>query len=95
MQPAFNVGDRIAQFAGKTNPTLGYLAKQEMLNGNHAMDVVVLRNGQRLNFSVTPQIDPKQGIGIIGWGYGNIEIAKKSKPIHPPRKPASRRATSF
>lgn len=71
-----HVGDRIVQFGDKANPTLDYLANEAMLNGNHAMNVGILRSGQRLNLSVTPQIDPKRGIGVIGWGYGNIEIAK-------------------
>ena len=68
------VGDRVVKFGDQVNPTLDYLDKETMLNGNHAMDVSVLRNGQRLNLSVTPRIDPKEGIGVIGWGYGNIRV---------------------
>jgi len=70
------IGDRILQFGDKVNPTWDYLGKQASFNGNHAMDVAILRNGKRLNFSVTPEIDPRDGIGVIGWGYGNIEVAK-------------------
>jgi regulator of sigma E protease len=70
------IGDRILQFGDQANPTWDYLGKQASFNGNHAMDVAVLRNGQRLNLSVTPEIDPKEGIGVIGWGYGNIEVTK-------------------
>jgi regulator of sigma E protease len=72
-------GDRILQFGDKVNPKWDYLNKQEMLNGNHAMDVVILRNGQRLNLSVTPRIDPKEGIGVIGWDYENIEVKDVEK----------------
>ena len=82
-QAGLQVGDRILQFAGQTNPKWDYLAKQEMLNGNHAMDVAVQRNGHRLDLSVTPRIDPKEGLGTIGWDYQNIEI----KDIEP-GKPA-------
>jgi len=73
-QAGLQVGDRILQFGGQSDPKWDYLAKQEMLNGNHSMDVVVQRNGQRLNLSVTPRIDPKEGVGTIGWDYQNIEI---------------------
>ena len=68
------VGDRVVKFGDQVNPTLEYLDKETSLNGNHAMDVSVLRNGARLNLSVTPEIDPKVGIGVIGWGYGNIRV---------------------
>ncbi len=81
-QAGLQMGDRIVQFGDQANPTWDYLSKQEMLNGNHAMDVGVLRNGQRLNLSVTPRIDAKEGVGVIGWGYGNIEVTgiEKGEP---------------
>ena len=73
-QVGLQVGDRVLQFAGQNNPKWDFLDKQEKLNGNHAMDLVVLRNGQKVKLSVTPRIDPKEGIGTIGWNYQNIEI---------------------
>ncbi len=74
-EAGLQVGDRIVQFGGQTNPKWDYLVKQEMLNGNHAVDISVKRNGQRLNLSVTPRIDPKEGVGTIGWAYqSDIEI---------------------
>jgi len=51
-QAGLQVGDRILKFGTQTNPKWEYLSNQEKLNGNHAMDVVVQRNGQRLNLSV-------------------------------------------
>lgn len=68
------IGDRVVQFGSQVNPTWDYLDRQASINGDHPMDVSVLRSGKRLNLSVTPEIDPKQGIGVIGWGYGNIEV---------------------
>ncbi len=81
-QAGLQVGDRVLQFAGQTNPKWDFLAKQEMLNGNHTMDVTVLRNGQKLKLWVTPRIDPKEGIGTIGWDYQNIEV-KEVEPNSP------------
>jgi regulator of sigma E protease len=75
-QAGLQVGDRILKFGTQTNPKWEYLSNQEKLNGNHAMDVVVQRNGQRLNLSVTPRIDPKEGVGTIGWDYLNIEVGE-------------------
>ena len=73
-QAGLQVGDRVLQFGSQVNPNWEYLSNQEKLNGNHTMDVVVLRNGQRLNLSVTPRIDPKTYVGTIGWDYSNIEV---------------------
>ena len=75
-QAGLHVGDRILQFGTQTNPKWEYLSNQEKLNGNHTMDVVVQRNGQRLNLTVTPRIDPKEGVGVIGWDYSNIEVGE-------------------
>jgi len=78
-QAGLQIGDRVVQFGDQVNPTWDYLGKQEMLNGNHAMDIAVLRNGQRLSLAVTPRIDTKEGVGVIGWGYGNIEVTGLEK----------------
>jgi len=78
-QAHLQVGDRIVQFGDQVNPNLDYLTNQEKLNGNHAMDVVVMRGGKRVNLSVTPRIDAKEGVGVIGWGYGNIEVTGLEK----------------
>jgi regulator of sigma E protease len=48
-----------------------------MLNANHTMPVVVERHGQRVTLSVTPRMDPKEGVGTIGWiGEQNIQIGE-------------------
>jgi regulator of sigma E protease len=83
-QAGLKPGDRIVEFAGRANPKWEYISKQEMLNGNHTLDVDVLRDGKRLDLSVTPRIDPKEGIGTIGWGYANIEVevVEPGSPAH-------------
>ncbi len=83
------VGDRVVQIDGIQDPTWETIANpREIASAKKAMDVYVVRNGQRLNFSVTPIYDEKQGIGYAGWmqetdvqmgGYCcNIDAAEKA-----------------
>jgi regulator of sigma E protease len=76
-QAGLQAADRIVQFGDKKDPNWEYLAMQEALNANRKIDVVVDRRGQRVTLSVTPQMDPKEGIGTIGWvGEQNIQIGE-------------------
>jgi regulator of sigma E protease len=76
-QAGFQPGDRILQFGDQKDPNWDYLITQEALNANRAMPVVVERHGQRLNLSVTPRLDPQEGVGSIGWiGEQNIQIGE-------------------
>lgn len=61
------VGDRVVQVDGIQDPTWETIALREIASAKKPMDVYVLRNGQRLNFSVTPVYDEKQGVGYAGW----------------------------
>jgi regulator of sigma E protease len=81
-------GDKVVQIDGVMDPTWETIALQEIASAKRAMDVWVVRDGQRLNFSVTPVYDDKQHVGIAGWmqangvqvsGYCcNIEVAKQA-----------------
>jgi len=81
-------GDKVVQIDGVTDPTWETIAVQEIASAKRAMDVWVVRDGQRLNFSVTPVYDDKQHVGIAGWmqstpvqvsGYCcNVEVAKQA-----------------
>jgi regulator of sigma E protease len=76
-QAGLQAGDRIVQFGDHKDPNWDYLIEQEMLNANHAMNVVVERHGERVNLSVTPRMDAKEGVGSIGWiGEQNIQIGE-------------------
>lgn len=76
-QAGLEAGDRIVQFGDQKDPNWDYLIEKEMLNANHAMPVVVERHGQRVTLSVTPSMDPKEGVGTIGWiGEQNIQIGE-------------------
>jgi len=81
-------GDKVVQIDGVTDPTWETIGLREIASAGRPMDIWVLRNGQRLNFSVTPQYDDKQHVGIAGWmqasavqvsGYCcNIDVAKRA-----------------
>ncbi len=50
---------------------------QTALNPNHAVPIVVERHGRQLNLTVTPQLDPKEGMGVGGWaGEQNVQIGE-------------------
>ncbi|HSU60044.1 MAG TPA: RIP metalloprotease RseP, partial [Bryobacteraceae bacterium] len=70
-------GDRIVQLDGRKDPNWDFVLMQETLNANHPIEGTVERRGQRLPFTVTPRMDPKQGVGVAGWGgEQNIEVGE-------------------
>jgi regulator of sigma E protease len=81
-------GDRVVQIDGVQDPTWETIALKEIAGAKRPMDVWVERDGQRLNFTVTPIYDEKQHLGFAGWtqttavqvgGYCcNIEVAQKA-----------------
>lgn len=80
--PAANAGlqpgDKVVQLNGQKDPSWQDLATQEALNANHPLSLVVDRNGHKLRFSVTPRMDPKQGVGVAGWA-GDVQIGEVLK----------------
>jgi regulator of sigma E protease len=71
-------GDRIVQINNRKDPTWTDLLTQEALNANHPLRIVVDRNGRKLNFTVTPRMDVKQGVGVAGW-RGDVQIGQVVK----------------
>jgi regulator of sigma E protease len=81
-------GDQVVQIDGVTDPTWETIVVKEIASAKRPMDVWVVRDGQRLNFTVTPVYDDKDHIGSAGWkpatavevaGYCcNIEAAQKA-----------------
>jgi regulator of sigma E protease len=68
-------GDRIVQIGGDKNPNWQEVLTQEAFHPNHPIPVVVQRKNARLEFTVVPALDPKQGIGIAGWnGDPDVEL---------------------
>ena len=68
-------GDKIVSLNGKQDPDWEYVLTQEALNANHPLPLVVERHGERKSLTVTPQMDPKLGVGSAGWsGELNVEV---------------------
>ena len=68
-------GDRIVQIGSKQNPSWQDVVMQESLNANHPIPVTVNRAGKQLTPTVTPRMDPKDGVGVAGW-RGDVQIAE-------------------
>lgn len=73
-------GDSIIRIGSHEHPNWQEVLTQEALNPNHPVPLVVDRKGARLNLTVTPTLDPKQGIGIAGWnGDPDVELGEVMK----------------
>ena len=71
-------GDRIIRIGSKNDPSWQDVLTQEALNANHALPVVVDRNHEQIMLSVTPRMDPKEGIGVAGW-RGDVQVGEVAK----------------
>lgn len=71
-------GDKIVDLAGHKNLNWPDVLMQTALNANHPVRVIVDRKGEKLTFTVTPQMDPKEGIGIAGW-RGGVQVGEVQK----------------
>jgi regulator of sigma E protease len=72
-QAGIQAGDRIVAMNGRNHPNWEFVLTQEALNANHALPLTVERHGQKLPLSVTPRMDPKQGMGVAGWN-GELSV---------------------
>src|SRR5579862_562967 len=69
-------GDRIVEIGDSVNPTWEDIYVKEVASAGHALNVWIVRDGVRKQFTVTPVLDPKTGAGFAGWGeQSDIEIA--------------------
>jgi regulator of sigma E protease len=59
-------GDRIVQFGDDHKPTWDLIVSQELVSAGRPLHIVVERKGKPLSFTVTPQMDPKEGVGQMG-----------------------------
>jgi regulator of sigma E protease len=60
-------GDQVVQIDNKVDPTWEDIALTEVASARRAMDVWVIRNGERLHITVMPTYDDKQDVGYAGW----------------------------
>ncbi len=66
-QAGLQVGDKIIQFADQAHPTWDSIISTEIVSAGNTLPVTVVRNSKPLTFSVTPRLDAKEGLGLIGW----------------------------
>jgi regulator of sigma E protease len=60
-------GDTIAKLDGKTNPAWEDIFVIVAESPYKSLDLELLRNGQKIDTRITPQLDDKDGIGTAGW----------------------------
>ena len=60
-------GDRILRFDGKDNPNWEDVSLKEIAAAGKALDVVLERDGKRIETAVTPRLDDRSGMGFAGW----------------------------
>jgi regulator of sigma E protease len=69
-------GDQVVQIDGKSDPTWEDIVYKEIGSARKPVDVWVLRNGERLHFTMTPVFDERLGVGYAGWGQEtDVEVA--------------------
>jgi regulator of sigma E protease len=70
------LGDQVIQIDDIADPTWEQIAIKTATNPGHALDVWVMRSGERLHLYVTATLEEKQGIGNAGWAQeSDIEVA--------------------
>jgi regulator of sigma E protease len=73
-------GDKIMQIGAKRDPNWQDVITLESLNANRALPVTIDRHGQMVRVSVTPKMDPREGIGVAGWnGEEDVQVGQVLK----------------
>jgi regulator of sigma E protease len=60
-------GDQVLQIDDKSDPNWYDVQIREISSANRSVTVWVRRNGERMQFTVTPVFDQHRGIGFAGW----------------------------
>ncbi len=69
-------GDQVVQIDDKTDPTWEDVVYKEIGNARRPFEVWVVRNGERMHFTITPVLEEKLGVGYAGWGpETDVEVA--------------------
>jgi regulator of sigma E protease len=75
-QAGIREGDQVVQIDDTTSPTWEDIGLKEISSARHPLQVWVLRNGERLHFTVTPAYQERQGIGYAGWAQEtDVQVA--------------------
>jgi regulator of sigma E protease len=68
-------GDKIVRLDSNANPDWEDIVSKELTGADRPMTVTLERAGKPLTVSVTPELDPKQGVGSVGWeGQNQIQL---------------------
>jgi regulator of sigma E protease len=70
-------GDEVLQIDDKSDPNWYDVQIHEISSANRPMTVWVRRNGERMQFTVTPAFDQHRGIGFAGWDR-QVDVEVKS-----------------
>jgi regulator of sigma E protease len=69
-------GDKIVRLNGKDNPDWEDIFTKEIESAGQILTVTIERNGHQFPVSLTPVLDPKEGVGSAGWeGQNEIQVA--------------------
>jgi regulator of sigma E protease len=60
-------GDQIIAIDGKQDPSWEDIIMKEIASANRELKLTVLRDGRRVNMTLTPELDDRNGIGRAGW----------------------------
>lgn len=68
-------GDKIVRLDGKDNPDWEDIVTKEIETGQ-PMTLTMQRSGHQFPVSLTPVMDPKEGLGTVGWeGEDEVQVA--------------------
>ncbi len=60
-------GDRIVEIDGTADPSWEDIIMSELVGAEREIPVTIERDGQRLSFTVTPELDEQVGVAFAGW----------------------------
>jgi len=70
-------GDQVVQIDDQQDPTWDDVQIKEGFSARRPVQVWVRRDGERMHFTVTPDYDERQNIGIAGWSP-EVQVQVKS-----------------
>jgi len=73
-QAGIRIGDRIVGFDGKENPTWQRIENDSKISPERAVPIVVERNGQRMDLSITPSREEFKGNVVGSLDMGPTEL---------------------
>jgi len=80
-------GDQVVSFDGVEGPNWEAIRRKELVGVGRKIPVTVIRNGERLQFQITPTVTDAQGGGSSGWnaqidvqiaGFGDVAPSREA-----------------